>query len=748
MTSLEDYRMKAEQSTPAQTCINTIRFLSADAIQKANSGHPGAPMGAAPMAFVLWDEFLRHNPRNPGWFDRDRFVLSAGHASMLLYSLLHLTGYELSLEEIKNFRQWGSKTPGHPEYGSVPGIEATTGPLGQGLAHAVGMAVAEAHLAARYNREGHEIVDHFTYVLASDGDLMEGVAAEACSLAGHLGLGKLIVLYDDNKISLAGSTGLCFSEDVGVRFDSYGWHVIRVMDGNDLDAISEAIKAARYERTRPSLIPVRTYIAFGSPEFQGTYKAHGSPLGEEELAAAKKNLGWPVEPLFHIPEEAVRRFRAAVDRGDQLERSWRESFESFVTAYPGESEEFARAQMGGMPEGWDSGLPVFQPTESGPPTRKASEAALQALGAKLPELVGGSADLNPSTYTWIKGAGDFESPGTRTDDTQGAIGGGWDYAGRNIHFGVREHAMGAMAGGMALHGGIIPFTGTFLVFSDYMRPPMRLAAMNRRKIVYVFTHDSIGVGEDGPTHQPVEHVMSLRAVPNLTVIRPADANEAVQAWRAAILNDDGPTALVLTRQKLPVLDHEKYGAALALQRGAYVLWRSEPSSATAGAVDSRAAGDESGASEAGDAGAAAGELDPFGYEAESSKSSFESKQAAAGSEVILIGTGSEVHVALEAGEKLAAMGAGVRVVSMPSWELFEAQDADYREMVLPSSIRARVAVEAGLRTGWERYVGLNGAVVGMDGYGASAPAKELYEKFGITAENVVARALRVLESLK
>lgn len=681
-------------------CVNTVRFLAVDAVQKAKSGHPGAVMGAAPMAFALWDSFLKHNPANPSWADRDRFLLSAGHASMLLYSLLHLTGYDLSMKDLKNFRQWGSKTPGHPEHGHVPGVEATTGPLGQGLANAVGMAMAEAHLAARFNRGDKKLVDHFTYALAGDGDLMEGVASEACSLAGHLALGKLIVLYDDNQISLAGSTGLSFTEDVGKRFESYGWHVQHVRDGNDVGLIREALAAAKKELSRPSLICVRTVIAYGAPNVQGSYKTHGSPLGEEELAAAKKNLGWPAKPDMYIPEDVLARFRAALDKGKKLESQWEDAFSSYAAEHPGEVEEFARIQLGGLPDGWGAGLPEFAADEKGPATRKASEAALAAIAAELSELAGGSADLNPSTFTWIKGGGDFEPAGSMPPGTQGNVGGGWDYAGRNIHFGVREHAMGAIAGGMALHGGIIPFTGTFLVFSDYMRPPMRLAALNRSRVIYVFTHDSIGVGEDGPTHQPIEQIMNLRAVPNLTVIRPADANETVQAWVAAVSNAEGPTALILSRQNLPVLDRNDYASALALRRGAYILWSSPP----------------------------AGPAGP--------------------QEVIVIATGSEVHIALEAGLKLADRGIGVRVVSMPSWELFDKQIEDYKEMVLPSSIRARVAVEAGAKIGWERYVGLDGAVVGMDGFGASAPAETLYEKFEITAEAVFVRALRVLEKLE
>ncbi len=725
-------------------CINTIRFLAADAVQNANSGHPGAPMGAAPMAFALWDSFLKHNPCNPLWPDRDRFVLSAGHASALIYSLLHLTGYELSIEDLKSFRRWGSKTPGHPEYRQVPGIEATTGPLGQGLAHAVGMAIAEAHLAARFNREDSKLVDHFTYVLASDGDLMEGVSAEACSLAGHLGLGKLIVLYDDNRISLAGSIGLCFTENVKRRFDAYGWHVQEVQDGNDVDEIKKAIKSARKQLSRPSLICVRTVIGYGAPNAQGTFRTHGAPLGEEELRAAKANLGWPAEPAMYVPGDARAHFRRALAKGKELEGKWERIFSSYALRHPEEAKEFARTQVGGLSEGWDAEMPDFAPEENGPATRKASEAALGSIAAKLPELIGGSADLNPSTFTWIKEGGDFQRPAGTPLGMQGAVGGGWSYNGRNIHYGVREHAMGAIAGGMALHGGTIPFTGTFLVFSDYMRPPMRLAAMNRMKVIYVFTHDSVGVGEDGPTHQPIEQIMNLRGVPNLTVIRPADANETVQAWLAAVSNDDGPTALVLSRQKLPVIDRSECASALALRRGAYILWSAKASEPHE--PEARSSGPESPPGEdlAGD-----GELAPLDTDEDPEESTYDIPGSGTGpGEVVLIATGSEVHIALEAGRRLGRRGVGVRVVSMPSWELFEKQGTEYREMVLPPSVRARVAVEAGTKIGWERYVGLDGTVVGMDGFGASAPADVLYERFGITPEAVVAGALRVMEKLE
>ena len=673
-----------------QLCVNTIRFLAVDMIQNANSGHPGMPLGAAPVAYTLWSRHLRHDPTDPNWPDRDRFVLSGGHASALLYSLLHLFGYDLPLEELKAFRQWGSRTPGHPEFGLTPGVEATTGPLGQGISNAVGMAIGEAHLAARYNRPGHEIVDHYTYVLASDGDLMEGVASEACSLAGHLRLGKLIVLYDSNRVTLAGATDLDFSEDVEARFRAYGWHTQYVADGNDLDAIDAAITAAKAETNRPSLIRVRTVIGYGAPHKQGTYKVHGAPLGEDELRATKEVLGWPTEPMFHIPDEAREHFSSLKERGKELRVEWETNLERYRQAYPSLAAEFTRRMQGDLPENWERNLPEFSSDPKGLATRKASEAVLQALAVSVPELVGGSADLNPSTYTWLKGEGDFEPPDAPHADVQGAVGGEWGYSGRNIHFGVREHAMGAIANGLAYHGGFIPYTATFTVFSDYMRPPIRIAAMSKLRTVFVFTHDSIGVGEDGPTHQPVEQVMSLRLIPNLTVIRPADANEVRVAWEVAIADSSGPTVLVFTRQRVPTLDRSDLSPAEGLKKGGYVLW-------------------ESG--------------DP---------------------QVILIGTGSEVHVALAAGRKLAGEGIGVRVVSLPSFELFERQPPDYRDSVLPPQVTTRVAVEAGATLGWTRYVGTAGAVVGVDRFGASAPGPVVMEKFGITPEHVAAVAKRLL----
>ncbi len=672
-------------------CVNTIRFLAVDMIQRANSGHPGMPLGAAPIAYVLWARHLRHDPTDPGWPDRDRFVLSGGHASALLYSLLHLFGYDLPLEELEEFRQWGSRTPGHPEFGLTPGVEATTGPLGQGISNAVGMAIGEAHLAARYNRPDHEIVNHYTYVLASDGDLMEGVASEACSLAGHLKLGKLIVLYDSNRVTLAGSTDLSFSEDVEARFRAYGWHTQYVADGNDLDAIDDAIAAAKAEPDRPSLIRVRTVIGYGAPHKQGSYKVHGAPLGEEELRETKEALGWPTDPMFYIPDEARKLFFSHKERGKEGRLEWEARFERYKARYPDLAAEFSRRMEGTLPEGWSDNLPGFSSDPKGLATRKASEAVLQALATSVPELVGGSADLNPSTYTWLKEQGDFEPPDAPHDGVQGAVGGAWGYSGRNIHFGVREHAMGAIANGLSYHGGFIPYTATFTVFSDYMRPPIRIAAMSKLRTVFVFTHDSIGVGEDGPTHQPVEQVMSLRLIPNLTVIRPADANEVRAAWEAALENASGPTALVFTRQRVPTLDRTDLAPADGLKKGGYVLW-------------------ESG--------------DP---------------------RVILIGTGSEVHVALAAGRSLAEEGIGVRVVSLPSFELFERQPKDYRDSVLPLGITARVAVEAGVRLGWERYVGREGTIVGVDRFGASAPGAIVMEKFGITVDHMVEEARRLVE---
>ncbi len=681
----------SEQVPLEQQCINAIRFLATDAIEKAKSGHPGMPMGAAAAAYTLWTRRLKYNPADPLWADRDRFVLSAGHASMLLYAVLHLTGYDLSLEDLKSFRQWGSKTPGHPERRHPPGAEMTTGPLGQGFAAAVGMALAEAHLAARFNRPGHAIVDHFTYVFASDGDLMEGLSAEAAALAGHLGLGKLIALYDDNRISLSGSTTLCFTEDIDGRFSAAGWQVIPVADGNDVASVDRAIGEAKADKSRPSLIRLRTTIGCGAPAKQNTSAAHGAPLGADEVRAAKQNLGWPPDAAFFVPEDVLAFYRRAGQLGRDLQKTWTEALGRYRADYPAEAAEFERVMRGELPGGWETTLPAYPAGTKDVATRKTSEAVLQAVAARIPELMGGSADLNPSTFTWLKEMGDFQRPGDPPACREGAIGGEWGYGGRNIHFGVREHAMGAIAGGMALHGGLLPFTGTFFTFADYMRPSIRLAALMGLRVIYVFTHDSVGVGEDGPTHQPVEQLMSLRVIPGLSVIRAADANETVEAWRAALLNAGGPTALIFTRQNLPVLDRSQLAPASGLRQGGYVLWES-----------------------------------------------------AADPETILIGTGSEVEIVLAAGKRLAAEGIRVRVVSLPSWDLFDRQPQDYRDRVLPPAVRARVACEAGICLGWEHYVGPEGAVVGIDRFGASAPYKTIYEKFGITAEAVAAAAKGLL----
>jgi len=672
-----------------ELCVNTIRTLSMDAVQKANSGHPGAPMGLASAAYILWTRVLRHNPRDPSWPDRDRFVLSAGHASMLLYSMLYLTGYDLTLEEIKQFRQWGSHTPGHPERGHAPGVEVTTGPLGQGFGNGVGMAIAEAHLAARYNRPGFEIVNHFTYGIVSDGDLMEGVAAEAASLAGHLKLGKLIYLYDNNHISLAAATDLTFTEDRAKRFEAYGWHTQSVDDGNDLNAIDQALQAARSETTRPSLILVRTHIGYGSPGKQDTFEAHGSPLGEEEVKLTKKNLGWPVEPAFFIPNEARSRFSEVVDKGKQAEAEWKERFSAYARQFPELAKELELAMRGDLPDGWETAVPNFPADAKGVATRVASGKILNALAAKLPTMIGGSADLNPSTHTALSKLGDFESPQRKFTDNQGSAGGDWGYDGRNLHFGVREHGMGAALNGMAAHGGIIPFGSTFLIFSDYLRPSIRLAALMELGVIYVFTHDSIGVGEDGPTHQPIEQLAALRAIPRLVVIRPGDANETAVAWRVAVESRNRPVALALTRQNVPTLDRTKFAAADGLRRGAYIL-----ADAPSGRPD-----------------------------------------------IVLIATGSEVSLIVAAREKLAEQKIHARVVSMPSWELFDAQSKDYRDSVLPPSIRSRLAVEAGLPQGWHRYVGDGGDIVGIERFGASAPGNVVMEKLGFSVTQVVERAL-------
>jgi len=670
-------------------CINTIRMLSADAVQNANAGHPGMPMGAAAMAFTLWTQFLKHNPRNPQWFDRDRFVLSGGHGSMLLYSLLYLCGYDLPLEEIKHFRKWGSKTPGHPERGVTPGVEVTTGPLGQGFGNGVGLAIAEAWLAARHNRPGHKIVDHYTYAICGDGDLMEGVSHEAASLAGHLRLGKLIYLYDQNHISLAGATEIDFTEDVAKRFQAYGWHTRAVPDGNDTEDVANAIREAQADE-RPSLILARTHIGYGSPHKQDNFSAHGDPLGEEELQATKKALGWPSMEKFYLPQDAVEYFRLAVPRGAQMEADWGKKFGAYQQAFPKEAAEFESIVSGQLPQGWDADLPKWTARDKPMATRAAGGEVMAVLSKRLPNLIGGSADLNPSTRTALKGLGDFQSTEVSGPGTLGAAGGEWSYAGRNVAFGVREHAMGAAVNGMAAHGGVFPFSATFLQFSDYMKPALRLGALSRLKAVYVFTHDSIGLGEDGPTHQPVEHLAGLRAVPGLTVIRPADANETAEAWVFAVQHD-GPTLLVLTRQAVPHLDRGEANHP-GVARGAYVLAEVEDGSP----------------------------------------------------DVILIGTGSEVSVCMAAREKLKNLGVKARVVSMPSWSLFEAQEEAYRETVLPRDIKKRVAVEAGSPVGWHRWAGEEGAVIGVERFGASAPGQEVLAHLGFTADHVAAVALRLL----
>jgi transketolase len=661
----------------AWIAINAVRALAMDAVQQAQSGHPGTPMALAPAAFVLWTRFLKHNPQNPAWPDRDRFLLSCGHASMLQYALLHLAGYDLPLEELRSFRQWGSRTPGHPERGHTPGVEATTGPLGQGVGNAVGMAIAERLLADRFNRPGLDIVDHRVWAFVSDGDLMEGVASEAASLAGHLRLGKLTLIYDDNRITIDGSTSLAFSEDVGLRFEAYGWHVARVGgEGNDLDAIAAALDTAHQEHARPSLVILRTHIADPAPTKRDTAEAHGAPLGAEEVRRTKEIMGWPVEPAFFVPDAAYEAWRPAADAGGQAEATWREQLARYRTQHPEDAAEFARRLAGELPAGWERALPAIGPGKGQVATRQTSAQVLAALVDVLPELAGGSADLAGSTGTQLKNVGTLGAATT----------------GREMHWGVREHVMGAALNGIAAHGGVRPFGSTFLVFTDYMKPAMRLAALMRLPVIYVGTHDSIGLGEDGPTHQPVEHLAMLRAIPGMLVLRPADAGETVEAWRAAIEHRNGPVVLVLTRQKVPVLDRTKVGPAEGLRRGGYVLW------------------------------------DPPG-----------------GPQAILIATGSEVHVALDAAERLLSEGIRARVVSLPSWELFEAQPAEYRESVLPKAIRARVGIEAASPFGWLRYITEAGTMIAMDGFGASAPAERLFAEFHFTTERAAAAVRRLLE---
>ena len=679
-----------EARTLEDLCINTIRILSADAVQNANSGHPGMPMGAAAMAYTLWTRYLKFNPKDPQWFDRDRFVLSAGHGSMLLYSLLYLTGYDLPLEELKHFRKWGSKTPGHPERGHTVGVEVATGPLGQGFGNGVGMAIAEAWLAARFNKPGHTIIDHYIYSICGDGDLMEGVTQEAASLAGHLQLGKLIYLYDQNHISLAGGTDLCFTEDVAKRFQAYGWHTRHVEDGNDTEEVAKAIEEAQNEDRKPSLILARTHIGYGSPKKEDTFGAHGNPLGEDELQASKKALGWPTMDKFYLPEDAVKYFRQAVDKGAKQQKEWQSKLADYKKAFPKEAAELEQIIGGKLPDNWAADLPKWKPADKAIATRVAGGEVMNALAKHIPNLIGGSADLNPSTNTALKGEGDFQPPELGGPSVQGAVGGTWSYAGRNVAFGVREHAMGAAVNGMAAHGGVLPFSATFLVFSDYMKPAIRLGALSKLKAFYVFTHDSIGVGEDGPTHEPVEQLAGLRAIPGLNVIRPADANETAEAWMVAI-EHEGPTLFALTRQNVPHLDRS-YAKDPGVAKGAYIL-----SEAEGGQPD-----------------------------------------------VILIGSGSETALCVKAQERLKGYGVKARVVSMPSWNLFDAQDEGYRESVLPKEVRKRVTVEAGSPQGWHRFATDEGTVIGIDHYGASAPGEEIMKHFGFTSEHVTSAALRLM----
>ncbi|MEP7286813.1 MAG: transketolase [Chloroflexota bacterium] len=655
--------------------INTIRFLAVDAVQKADSGHPGLPLGAAPMAYALWTRHLHHNPHNPRWANRDRFVLSAGHGSMLLYALLHLTGYPLSLDDIKNFRQWGSPTAGHPEYHPALGIETTTGPLGQGFANGVGMAMAEAFLAATFNKPDLPLVDHYTYVLAGDGDLMEGVASEAASLAGHLKLGKLIVLYDDNKITLSAPTSLTFTENVTQRFEAYGWQTLYVADGNDVEAVSAALDQAKADKDRPTLISLRTIIGFGSPHKAGTFEAHGSPLGVEEVALTKQALGWPADEFFLIPGRALEHFRSAITDGEQWEDQWNALHKDWAAKYPDLAAKWDSAMSGKLPDGWAADLPSYPAGSKAAATRDTNGIALNAIAKHIPTFIGGDADLSSSTKTTIKDGGDFDSA---------------SFGGRNLHYGVREHAMGSITNGIAVHGGIVkPFTATFLAFADYMRPPMRLASLMGLSTLFIFTHDSIGLGEDGPTHQPIEQIASLRIIPKMIVLRPADANESVAAWKVA-MEIDGPVALIFTRQKLPVYAPE--GVMEGVARGAYIKVEAE-----GGTPD-----------------------------------------------VILLSTGSEVSLVMQAHDDLAALGIKARVVSMPSWELFRHQDQAYRDSVLPPAIKARVAIEAATPIGWREWVGDSGRIIGIDHFGASAPYEVIYEKFGITSGAVVNAAKELL----
>jgi transketolase len=672
---------KLKQSTDiGQLCINTIRTLSLDAVQKANSGHPGLPLGMAPAAYVLWTKFMRHNPKNPKWFNRDRFLLSAGHGSMLIYSLLHLTGYDLPLEELKNFRQLHSKTPGHPENILTPGVEITTGPLGQGFANGVGMGIAEAHLAAKFNRKGFPVVDNYIYCICSDGDLMEGVSYEAASLAGHLKLGNLIYLYDDNKITIDGSTDLAFTEDRTKRFEAAGWHVSEVADGNDLAAIEQAIKDAQKIKDKPKLIRVKTIIGFGMPK-QGTSKAHSDAPGLDAVKETKRNLGWPEDKSFYIPKEVLSHFRQAVKNGAKLEKNWDALVKKYEKANPEIGAAFQAIRSGDLPDGWEKSLPTFDGVEA-KATRAYSGEVINAIADAVPQLIGGSADLKPSNNTYINSSADIQAD---------------NYQNRNIHYGIREHAMGSAMNGMALYGSVIPFGGTFQTFSDYMRPAIRLAALSHIQTIFLFTHDSIGLGEDGPTHQSVEHLATLRAIPNLAVIRPCDAHETREAWRAALLRTNGPTSFAFSRQKVALIDRNKYADAKGLHKGAYILAEAET---------------------------------------KAGKSTMP--------KLILIATGSEVGLAMEAREKLNAEGTPTRVVSMPCWEFFDGQSAKYKESVLPSAVKARLSIEAGVSLGWAKYVGDAGDTLTVDKFGASAPAEDVFRDYGFTVENVMKKAKRLL----
>ncbi len=677
-----------ETLTLEDLCINSIRFLSADGVQQANSGHPGMPMGAAAMAYTLWTKFMKFNPKDPNWIDRDRFVLSAGHGSMLLYSLLHLTGFDLPLEELKRFRQWGSKTPGHPERGHTAGVEVATGPLGQGFGNAVGMAIAEAWLAAKFNKPGFELFNHFTYGICGDGDLMEGISQEAASLAGHLALGKLIFLYDHNHISLAGATSLCFTEDVGKRFEAYGWHIRHVHEGNDTEDIAKAIAEAQAETKKPSLLLVKTQIGYGSPKKQGTFKVHGEPLGEDELVAAKKALGWPSTEKFYLPEDALKVFREAIPRGAKAQAEWQKLADGYKTKYAAEAAELDLMLSGKLPENWAADIPKWTTEDKPIATRAAGGQVLNALAKNIPNILGGSADLNPSTNTALKDAGDFQPMEYGGPSTPGAVGGVWGPAGRNIAFGVREHAMGAAVNGMAAHGGILPFSATFLVFSDYMKPSVRLGALSKLKVFYVFTHDSIGVGEDGPTHEPVEQIAGMRCIPHLNVMRPADATETAECWSVAVQHE-GPTVFALSRQNLPHLS--RAAAKGDSSKGGYVLVEAE-----GGTPD-----------------------------------------------VILIGTGSEVSLCVKAQEKLAGYGVKASVVSLPSFYLFDLQDAAYKESVLPKAVKKRVTVEAQTSFGWAKYAGDEGTIIAVDTFGASAPGGEIMKHYGFTVEHVTSAALKL-----